>query len=166
LDSNRHSVIIGGSLDEKFATGLSSLCHELSEQYPLKLMGMPNWDGFRSLLRKTDLEDFPIYFTSPYYNLKTDFHSKRLMANYSRKMKGKPTDMAFKGYECIRYFIRIISLYPTDFMKHLNEDDLTVFTDFNIRPVYLNKQAAQPDYYENKRLYLMKILNGSIYRAW
>jgi ABC-type branched-subunit amino acid transport system substrate-binding protein len=166
LDSNRNAVIIGGSLDEKFASGLSSVCYVLSERYAMKLIGMPNWDGFRSLQRKADLEDFPIYFTTPYYNPKTDYQSRILTSNYARKMKGKPTDMAFKGYECIRYFVGIFSQYPSDFMKHLSDNTFSVFTDFNIRPVYLRQGNTLPDYYENKHLYMMKILNGAISRAW
>ncbi len=166
LDSNRNSVIIGGSLDEKFASGLAAVCYNLSEQYPMKLIGMPNWDGFRSLQRKSDLEDFPIYFTTPYYNTKTDYQSRILMASYAKKMKGKPTDMAFKGYECIRHFAGLLAQYPTDFMRHINDNTFSVFSDFNIRPVYLRQENTSPDYYENKHLFMMRILNGIISRAW
>ena len=43
LDSNRQTVIIGGSLDETFATNLTAACYELHETYPITLLGMPNW---------------------------------------------------------------------------------------------------------------------------
>ena len=62
LDSNRQSVIIGGSLEEGFATSLAAACYDLYETYPITLIGMPNWDGFTSLQKKEDFERFPSLF--------------------------------------------------------------------------------------------------------
>jgi hypothetical protein len=43
--------IIGASLDEQFASTLTSACYELHDYYPIILIGMPNWDGFKSLTK-------------------------------------------------------------------------------------------------------------------
>jgi hypothetical protein len=64
---------------------------------------MPNWDAFKGLMKKNAFEDFPIYFTTPYFNTKTDNYSKILTDAYAKKLKGKPSDMAFKGFECAHY---------------------------------------------------------------
>ncbi len=165
LDSNRQAVIIGGSLDENFAFNLAAACNILSEKYPITLIGMPNWDGFKSLQKKDDFESFPIYFTTPYYNNKSDNYSKMLMDAYAQKLKGKPTDLAFKGFEMTYLFITLLTKYPTDFMSHLNDKSLKVFSEFNFRPV-LKKTSSAPDYFENKHLYFIKILNGSMSKAW
>lgn len=166
LDSNRQSIIIGGSLEENFSTKLALACSFLHGIYPITLLGMPTWDGFASLNKKTGLENFPVYFTSPYYNSKTDGYSKILTNAYLKRYKGKPSDMAFKGFEMVHYFTALISKYPKDPFSHINDVTLKVFNDYNFKPVQLKKENAVTDYYENKHLYFIKILNGIVSRAW
>jgi hypothetical protein len=165
LDSNRRSVIIGGSLDEDFAFGIAAACNMLDETYPITLLGMPNWDGLRGASKKTELEDFPIIVTTPYYNPKTDANSKLLMDEYTRRTKGKPSDMCFKGYETARYFTKLLLAYPHDMLSHVNDKANTVFTEYNFKPVF-RKGATMPDYLENKHLYFVRLINGSVFKAW
>jgi hypothetical protein len=166
LDSNRQSVMLGASLDENFATGLAAACYNLHTKYPLTLIGMPNWDGFSSLQKRDEFENFPIYFTSPYFNTKTDTYSKMLNHAYLKKFKIKPSDMAFKGFESVYLFTRLLAKYPSDFMNHINDKAEKVFCDYTIRPVMLKKESGTTDYFENKHVYFIKILNGSTVRAW
>ncbi|HMO63099.1 MAG TPA: hypothetical protein PKC39_12990 [Ferruginibacter sp.] len=166
LDSNRHTVMIGGSLDEGFANSLTKACYQLYQKYPLTLIGMPNWDGFKSLVKKEAYTDFPIIFTTPYFNTKQDAHSRMLMEYYSQKLKGRPSDMSFKGFECAQMFIRLLIDHPTDFMEHLNDKNYRVYSEYNFKPVRLRKESYKPDYIENKHLYFVRILNGSMYKAW
>jgi hypothetical protein len=166
LDSNRQTVFIGGSLDENFALNLTTASYALYQQYPIKLIGMPNWDAFRSLVKKDAFTDFPIYFTTPYFNTKGDSYSKILTDAYAKKLNGRPSDMAFKGFECAQLFTRLLAKYPADLINHLNDKSYKIFTDYNFRPVMLTKGVTAPEYYENKHLYFIKILNGSSYKAW
>jgi hypothetical protein len=166
LDSNRQTVIIGGSLDETFATNLTGACYELHETYPIILLGMPNWDNFKALVKKDMYADFPIYFTTPYFNGKWDAYSKIVNSAYTKKYKGKATDMAFKGFECTYLFTKLVTKYPGTVMNHLNEKGFKVFSDYNFRPVMLKKDTQFPDYFENKHVYFIKIMNGTVSKAW
>jgi len=166
LDSNRQSVIIGGSLDETFATSLTMACFTLHDTYPLTLIGMPNWDNFKALKKNDNFEDFPIYFTTPYFNSKGDVYSKIINNAYTKKYKGKATDMVFKGFECTYLFIKLLIKFPGDIMNHLNDKTYKVFTEYNFKPVMLKKDSIFPDYFENKHLYFTKLINGTISRAW
>jgi len=165
LDSNQQSVIIGASLDESFAVELAKAVNSLHEHYPLTLMGMPNWDGFKAFTKRQNFENFPIFFTSPYFNTKTDSCSRQLIDAYNRRTRGKPTDVAFKGYECTRLFVKLLTMYPNDFMNHVNDKSVKVFSEYNFRPV-VKKGSTVTDYLENKHLYFIKILNGSLMKAW
>jgi ABC-type branched-subunit amino acid transport system substrate-binding protein len=164
LDSNTKSIIIGGSLNEDFGAGLVNAAFDIRETYPLEIVGMPNWDAFEDL-RKSKLKDFGIKYTASYYNAKADMYSKKLQSVYSKKYKGSATDMSYKGFEAVYIFSRILAKYPDDFMSHLNEPQFKVFTEYNFKPVNL-KNTNVPDYFENKHLYFMKILNGKVVRAW
>ncbi len=165
LDSNRQTVIIGGSLEEGFAGSLATACYNLHETYPLTLIGMPNWDGFASLHKK-DLDGFPVYFTSPYFNNKADNYSKMLTNAYLKKFKIKPSDMAYKGFETVYLFIKLLAKYPNNFISHINDKNEKVFCEYSFRPVLLKKENSTPDYFENKHLYFIKLLNGTISKAW
>lgn len=167
LDSNRQSIIIGASLDEKFATTLAKTCYNLKPVYTnITLLGMPNWYSFKIFDTKDALKDFPVYYTSPYFNLKTDSYSKKLISAYIKKYKIKPSDMAFKGFETTYLFTRLLTRFPNDILSNLNDKTWKVFCDYSFRPVMLSKEKTTPDYFENKHLYFIKILNGLETKAW
>ncbi len=166
LDSNRSSVIVGGSLNEAFANNLATYAQSVSNTYSIKLIGMPNWDGFASLAKNKKLKDFPVYYTTPYYNNKADECSKKIKDVYLQKYKGVPSDMTYKGYEVTMQFIRLLQLYPNDLLSHLNDYNQKVFSDYRFKPVHQKKESTLPDYFENKNLYFLKMLNGNVSKAW
>ncbi len=166
LDSNRNSIIIGGSLNEAFANNLAGFAQGISATYTITLVGMPNWDGFTSILKNKKLKDFPIYYTSPFFNNKWDSYSKKIKDIYLRKYKGIPSDLTYKGFEITMQFTKLLSRYPDDFISHLNDYPFKIFSDYKFKPVFLSKDKEMPDYFENKNLYFVKILNGNFSRAW
>lgn len=85
---------------------------------------------------------------------------------YLKKYKGKPSDYAYKGFETIYLFSRLLARYPTDLMNHLNDYAYKVFSEYNFKPVMQQKTDSIPDYFENKHLYFLKKLNGTVTKAW
>lgn len=166
LDSNSKNIIIGGSLDETFASNIAKASYDLNKTYPITLIGMPNWDGFSAFYNKKSLAGFPVYFTTPFYAEKTGAFSKSLTTAYYNKYRGKPSDMAYKGFESVYLFTKILVKNPDSFMSRISDKNDKVFCEYNFRPVKQNDKASQPDYFENKHLYLIKILNGATSRAW
>jgi hypothetical protein len=165
LDSTKKNVIIGASLNEDFANELVNTAYGLKKTYPSEVIGMPNWDAFADL-RKATYKDFPVLYTTPYINTKSDNYSRRIQACYLKKYKGVPSDMTYKGFEAVFVFARLITRYPDDFMSHLNDYSYKVFSEYNFKPVFVNKKNGMPDYFENKHLYFMKIMNGKVTKAW
>jgi hypothetical protein len=166
IDSNRLTIIIGASLDESFATNLALACTDLYQTYPIHLIGMPNWEGFKNLTKKDVFPEFPIYYTSPYYNNKVDANSRMITDAYLKKFKGKPTDMAFKGFESVLLFTSILLRNNESTVNHFNDKPVKLFSQFNIRPVRLSNTDGIPDYFENKHLFFIKMLNGVSSLAW
>lgn len=163
LDSTRKNIIIGGSLSPSFSADLLRAAYGLRKNYQVQLIGMPNWDGF-SEFRKPAYKDFPVLYTTPYSNTKPEMYHRKLQNAYLRKYKGSPSDMSYRGFETVFMFATLLSRYPYDFMSHVN-DSFKVFNEYTFKPVFLNKKSIVPDYFENKHLYFMKILNGKISRA-
>ena len=166
VDTLHKNIFIAGSLDEDFAKNITDACYALKKYLPIILIGMPNWDGFKIFTKKDAYKDFPIHYTTPYYNAKTNWYNSILTAEYNTRYKTKPSDMAYRGFETAYLFTTLLMKYPTDFAAHLNDRSITIFNEFNFRPVYSQKKSNIPDYFENKHLYVMKILNGAISREW
>ena len=166
IDTARSCVIIGATLDEDFAKNLADACYPIQKKHPLVLIGMPNWDGFRSLYQKNAYKDFPIRFTTPHFDGSGGPCDSILVKQYFKLYRARPSDMAFKGFEVAWYFTNLLLAHPTDFMQHLNDTTFEAFHEFNFRPVYVGQQNSTPDYFENKHLFVMEILNGDIVREW
>lgn len=167
FDSTKANIIIGGSLDEEFAYSLAAAAAAVKKKYDITLIGMPNWDGFQSFsTTKKNLADFPVFFTSPYFNYKWDNYSKMIQDVYLKKYKGKPSDYTYKGFETIFVFTRLFTRYPDNFMDHLNDYAYKVFSEYNFKPVSIKKPGEKTDYFENKHLYFLKSVNGVVTKAW
>lgn len=166
IDTLHTTVIIGASLDEGFAKNLADACYPIQKKHSLVLIGMPNWDGFKSLYKKDTYKDFPIRYTTPHYDEKDNTFDSILIKKYFQIYRAKPSDMAYKGFGTSWYFTNLLLHYPGDFISHLSDSTLSVFHDYNFKPVYVEKQNSVPDYYENKHLFIMEILNGDIEREW
>lgn len=166
IDTTKPSVIIGASLDEIFATKLADACYPLQKSNTITLIGMPNWDGFRNFYKKDSYANFSIKYSSPHYDEGSNAFSDFLKNQYFKMYRAEPSDMAFKGFESTYYFVNILLHYGDQFMEHLNEPSLASFHEFNFRPVQRDKKSTIIDYYENKRLFIMQILNGESVRQW
>ena len=164
LDSTHKNIIIGGSLNESLAEELVKTLSGLKNKYQVEIIGMPNWEGFAEI-KKNAYKDLPILFTTAFTGSRNELYYKKLQDSYSKKYKSSPSDMSSKGFEMAYIFTTLINNNPSDFMSHLN-DSPEIFNEYNFKPVYLKSKSAVPDYFENKHLYFMKILNGKIYKAW
>jgi hypothetical protein len=71
--------------------------------------------------------------------------------------------MVEKGFGITYNFSSLLINHPGAFMENNNDTQYSAFHSFNFKPVY-NGKNAQPDYYENKHLFFMQILNGEISR--
>jgi hypothetical protein len=165
LDSNATSVFIGASISDSFAYKLVKKVNAFKDDYSTVILGMPNWNLFEEF-RRDDVKEYPIIYTTSFYNGKSDAFTRKLQSVYSRRFKATPTENTYKGFEAAYVFIQLIQKHPLDFSSHLNETEKQVFGEFNFKPVYLKKANPLPDYFENKHLYFMKLIDGKSVRLY
>lgn len=163
IDTLKPAVVIGATLDEWSALNYADACYPFRSK--VTLIGMPNWDGFRELFNKDRYKDFPILFTTPHSDENQNAFTNFLGNQYFTQYRTKPSDMAYKGFESTYYFTNILLNFPDNFMEHLNEDQFACFHEFNFRPVDINKNGTT-DYFENKHVFIIQILNGMISKLW
>ncbi len=164
IDTTKPVVIIGASLDQTFSQKLADACYPLSKNNSLSLIGMPNWDGF-SCWYGNNYMGFPIRYTTPHYHEKKNPFSSYLRDKYFQLYNIDPSEMVEKGFGITYNFTSVLINHPGFFMQNINDTSYTPFHNFNFQPVY-HGNTSQIDYYENKHLFIMQILNGEIDREW
>lgn len=159
LDSTKNNIIICGSINEAFGLRLVRAV-SASPSYNAVVIGMPNWDGIKDL-DKPDCKGVDIIYSSPYNFSKADKFSQAFISDYNAKYAGRPTDMAFKGFESMYHFSKLLITYGNNMSNFLSEKSYKVFNDLDIRAV-INKATYNTDYFENKKLYFIKKADGNI----
>lgn len=160
LDSNEQNVIICGSLDENFGTNLIKTLDQ-SITFPIVLAGAPTWDGLRAAVR-TENENISIVYSTPFNYSRSDLVLTSLSNLYKKKLNARPSDMAFKGFESMYYFSRLLLKYNNDMLNNLSDNNFKIANSFILQPVKLTPNAQVPDYIENKKLYFITRSMGKI----
>lgn len=154
LLTDRPNLCVVTALDE---TNAKAILRKLSVQtatYPIQIYGMPTWDIMK--FKEPEFKDMQIYYTSPYFNDKTDAYSRYITDYFKRVYKSRPSDMAFKGFELTWYFVKQLTAKGVYFNSAVNDPSNKVFSNFNYQPVYLKTEEKTPDYFENKNIYIIQ----------
>ena len=160
MDSTKLMISIVGSLDESFGKTIARQLAEKVESYPSLLIGMPTWDAI-SDFNKKEYNSLNIVYTTPFYNPKTDKASISITNYFKTILYARPSDMVFRGYECMYRFGKLLSDRGSNLNTSIGEKKYKVFTDWDIQPV-LDKQTLAIDHFENKKLYFVKKVDGII----
>ena len=130
----------------------------------MKVFGMPIWDGVDfSGAEYTDLE---IYYTTPFYSNPNDSLVFSIQQYFKNRFYSRPSDMVYRGYETMLRFGQLLSEHQGKFNGGIGEKKFKIFNDFDIQPVFLNNQNPTLDYMENKKLYVLKKVNGNVIAAY
>lgn len=159
MDSTVQTICIAGSLDEAFGLRLTGVLAAM-KSYPTALIGMPTWDNID--FTKPEQAGKEIVYTTPFYINPADTLVKAINQLWKAKFYSRPTDMVFRGYESLYRFGHLLCLHGKDMGGSIGEKKFKVFNDFNIEPVFLNRQSMTLDYFENKKLYFIHKLDGNV----
>jgi hypothetical protein len=159
LDSMSQTVCIAGSLDEAFGSRLCGMLASM-KSYRTLLMGMPTWDQMD--LTKPEYGGEAIVYTTPFYLNPADTLVKLIQQNFKTRFYSRPSDMVYRGYESVYRFCHLLLQHPAGLSGSIGEKRFKVFDDFEILPVFLNRQTMTLDYLENKKLYFIKMMDGTV----
>jgi hypothetical protein len=157
LDSTKRTVVIAGSLDEAFAMKLTQTLAGLNNTYPVRVIGMPTWENYNF----NKVHDLEIIYTSPFSYDRSSALENALSTEYVKTMAVKPSELFFRGYETTLRFALLLLDTGSDVASNLSRKGNTVFTPFDIQPVFKDESKMSLDYFENKHLYFIKVF-GSV----
>lgn len=164
LDTLRENVIIAGSLDENFGRNLVLAAAGLPKNIKVTLVGMPTWESIRELT-KPEVKALPIIHSTSFFNNPSLSWGPAFEEAYRKRTFSRPTDVAFKGYELTWTFVHLLDKYDSTLMEHLDDKSFNILTEYDFKPIQWSKGSATPDYFENKRVYMVKKLNGVVTRV-
>ncbi|MEO5591393.1 MAG: amino acid ABC transporter substrate-binding protein [Chitinophagaceae bacterium] len=160
LDSTKLIISIAGSLDETFGKNIAQQLSANIATYPSLLIGMPTWDAITDFNKK-EYKGLSIIYTTPFYNAKTDKTSLSITNYFKNILYSRPSDMVFRGYECMYRFGKLLIDKGSNLNTSIGEKKYKVFTDWDIQPI-LDKQTLSLDHFENKKLYFVKKADGIV----
>lgn len=159
LDTTKTNVLIAGSLDDKFALQFARAISAYPKKGIIQVIGMPGWDGMKEIQGK-NYAGIPIYFTTS-FNIPSGHPWATQVDEKVKSITGvKPSISLIKGFELTYYFVNILSTYGEIKIDTPEAKPFKVLNDFDFRPVKWAPMSATPDYYENKRIYFVRRLNG------
>ena len=164
LDSTKQTLCIAGSLDENFGRRLATQLASITKSYKVTLMGMPTFDNISRDFSRPEYKGLEIVYTTPFYNARTDKVSQDITNYFNTKLYARPSDMVMRGYEATWRFSKLLMKYQDDISSNLTKKEFNVFREFDIQPV-INKQTSSTDYFENKKLFVVKWQDGLIKSA-
>lgn len=160
LDSNRNNVLICGSLNEPFGNAIVKTLAD-NKDYKGTVIGMPTWDGFKDL-SKPEYKSIEIIYSSPYNFPRTDKTAQSITNKFRNKFQARPSDQVFKGFESMYHFTKLLIKHGDAFLNNLSDKSFKVFNEFDIQPIRFKRDSPSADYLENKKIYILKKLDGQV----
>lgn len=161
LEAGKNNICIVTALVEDQAKNIMKKLAGLTKNYTINVIGMPTIDGDKDL-RGADYKGLNIYYSTPYLNQKAGRMSAYVTSNFRRIYKVRPSDMAFKGFDALYYFTRLLHDNGVYFNKNLNDPFAQSVTGYNFQPFYPAAGQQVPGYFENQHLYFLQLRDGVI----
>lgn len=159
MDSTKRNVVISGSMEESFGVELGRNLSQLSKTYPSTLIGMPTWDNIN--FNRPELKSLEIIYTTPFFYGRYNSLESRIAAGFEREIGSRPTDNFFRGFETTMRFALLLLDAKKDVASNLTQKGNTIFTRFDIQPVFKDKKNMTLDFFENKNLYFIRVSGGA-----
>jgi hypothetical protein len=159
LDSNITNVCVVGSLDAAFGQTICQQLAALSTSYASTVIGMPTWENMD--FERPQFKGIEVYYSTPFYISPTDKRVQSIQEHFKNVFYSRPSDMVYLGYETLYHFAHLLKLHGNNIGSSLGDKKYTLFTEFDIQPV-LDKKTMTLDYFENKKLYFVRKVDGVV----
>ncbi len=163
LDASKTNVIVVPSFNEVFVYETLRRLNILSQTYNITVFGMPTWLDWENM-DYDYLQNMNAHFTADFYvDENSDLHQAFFEA-YKNRFKGKPTINAYKGFDMMVYFGRMLS-QGTELAAHFDTPTYQgIYNDFLIRPGYSKDSFDNYDFFENKAIHVLKLEDYKLFK--
>lgn len=160
IDTTKTNVFVAGSLDDKFGAGLIQVLNSFPKKGLLNVVGMPNWENLKEI-QLTKYAGLPIFYSSSFYIAPTNTWAKEMEQIFKENIYTKPSLSVYKGFELTYYFASVFSKHARVYVEDPTDVIFTPLNDLAFKAVKTKGPEGPVDYFENKKLYLLRRLNGA-----
>ncbi len=160
LDSTNFNVIIAGDIDESFGIELVKSIGGLSK-YKNTIIGMPTWNGLKEF-NSDIVKNTSFIYSTPYNFVQNKGLIQFTEQKYKSQFVSKPSDYALKGFESVYHFTKLFKKYSTKIEDYLSSNEFTIFTKYDLRPVYTKSNPLSVNFIENFKIYFVTKTDGQI----
>lgn len=160
LDSTKLNIIIAGDIDETFGIDLVKNFSGLLK-YKTIFIGMPTWNGLKEF-NSDIVKGISYVYSTPYNFVQNKNLLQFTQQKYKTQFGSKPSDYALKGFETFYHFARLLKKDSSQFINNLSSNEFTIFTNYDIRPVYNKSANTSINYLENFKIYFITKTDGQI----
>ncbi|MEM1328242.1 MAG: ABC transporter substrate-binding protein [Bacteroidota bacterium] len=134
-----------------------------SENAPVVVYGMRHWQYYDDA-DYNYFENLKVHISSEFYTDKYDDDVRDFRQAYFDAYKTIPSPEAFRGYDNMLYFGRMLQRHGTKFYEFFNRaQDRALYTNYNIEPIveieennYGREVYGKPIRFENKFVHILK----------
>jgi ABC-type branched-subunit amino acid transport system substrate-binding protein len=159
LDEDATTVCIAGSFDVNFGKQLTAILASVYEQQSSILFAMPTWWEVTDF-STPDFKGVEVFYTTPFYLSDSNALGSKITQDFKTRFYSRPTDMYYRGFETLYHFAHLLQLHGKNLGSSLSDKRSKIFTNFDIQPV-INPKTNTLDYFENKKIYFIKKVNGA-----
>ena len=120
---------------------------------------MPTWDV--ADVSKPESKNLEIFYSTPFYISPEDKNADSLENIFKTKYYSRPTEMVYRGYEAMYHFGKLLIQHKENIGSGLSDKRFLLFNQFDIQPV-IDRKTNTLDYFENKKLYFVKKIDGVV----
>jgi ABC-type branched-subunit amino acid transport system substrate-binding protein len=160
LNPDASTICIAGSLDLPWGQLLAETLAALYTETPTILFGMPTWWD-NTDFSKPEFKGLEVMYTTPFYYYQTNPLVVKIGSEFRTRFYSRPTDMVFRGYETLYHFGHLLQIHGNNISSALTDKKFRILTDLDIQPV-LDPKTNTLDYFENKKIYLVRKVDGVV----
>lgn len=159
LDSNVTNVIVMPIVDLAYSAQLLQQLSKAFPEYVIEVYGMPSWKGMSILNKEGSMSSLGITVSAPFYFDPSVSAGRGFSEAFARTYGGRPSEMAFRGYETLYWYAYLLNRYGTIFNDHLTDSGTAPFTRFEME--LLKNKDNKELYYGNTHVYFYRYQGGS-----
>jgi hypothetical protein len=151
LSLAQENVILVPSKNEVFVRAVSSRLSGLSKDYPIQLYGLAEWLRYESL-SPSALNNTHFRYARSYLPQSEDSAFYRM---YKEAYFSPPTDFAYRGYDMMMYFGKLLMLYGPDFHEYMEQH-----RQFDgMHDAFLFRLDDSSSIYRNEQLHILEYMD-------
>ncbi len=159
LDSNVTNVIVMPIVDPGYSAQLLQQLSKAFPEYVIEIYGMPSWKSMSLLHKEGALSSLGITVSAPFYFDPSVSAGRGFSDMFTRVYGGRPSEMAFRGYETLYWYAHLLNRYGTIFNDRLKDASDAPFTRFEME--LLKNKDDKELYYGNTHVYFYRYQGGS-----